>query len=123
MMPTKNNIAKETGLSRTTIHKHLKDYATNPLYAEEMRKFRFMTDRVMTKVFRIAVQGEGNVKAARLYLEAMGCLAGQSGLNTMINTQNNYIQINQTKLSQESIKQLSPGQLSQIEEILKSVAI
>ena len=118
-MPTKNMIADETGLSRQTIHKHLKDYATHSLYAEEMRKFKFMSDRVLAKVYKYAMNGE--VKAARLYFEVMGNLGNQSGLNSTINTQNNYIQINQTKLSQETIKYLSPEQLNQIEAVLQSV--
>jgi hypothetical protein len=119
-MPTKNDIAKGTGLSRTTIYKHLKEYATHPLYAEEILKFKFMADRVLSKVFRIAVQDGGDVKAARLYLEATGCLGGNLGMNTTINTQNNYIQINQTKLSQEAVKHLTQEQLSQIESILNN---
>ena len=62
----------------------------------------------------------GNVKAARLYFELLGYLGGQSGLNTTINTQNNYIQINGTVFSQESIKHLKPEQLNQIENLIKN---
>jgi len=120
IMPTKNNIATVTGLSRQTIHKHLKDFAANPLYAEQMLQFKVMADRVMAKVLKIAVQGEGNVKAARLYFEVLGYLGGQSGLNTKINTQNNYIQINGTVLSQETVKHLKPEQLNAIESIFKN---
>jgi hypothetical protein len=78
-----------------------------------------MSDRVLAKVYKYAMNGE--VKAARLYFEVMGNLGNQSGLNSTINTQNNYIQINQTKLSQETIKYLSPEQLNQIEAVLQSV--
>lgn len=119
-MPTKNQIAAETGLSRQTIHKHLKDYSTHPIYAEEMQKFRFMADSVLSKVYKMAVSGDSdNVRAARLYFEVVGCLGGHNAMNTTINTQNNYIQINQTKFTQETIKQLSAEQVSQIEDILK----
>lgn len=119
-MPTKNQISNDTGLSRQTIHKHLKNYTDSPLYAEQLKQFKLMFDRVLAKVIKIAVQGEGNVKAARLYFDIMGYLGNQSGVN--INTQNNYIQINQTKLSQETIKQLSPEQLNQIEAVLQTVS-
>ena len=119
-MPTKTEIATKTVLSRQTIHKHLKDFATHPLYAEQMLQFKIMADRVMAKVLKIAVLGEGNVKAARLYFELLGYLGGQSGLNTTINTQNNYIQINGTVFSQESIKHLKPEQLNQIENLIKN---
>ncbi len=40
-----------------------------------------------------------------------------------ISTQNNYIQINGTVLSQELINQLAPEKLIQIEEIVKSIQI
>ncbi|UEG50869.1 hypothetical protein LK994_05195 [Ferruginibacter lapsinanis] len=119
-MPTKNQLSTDTGLSRQTIHKHLKDYADNPLYAAQLKQFKFMADRVLAKVIKIAVQDGGNVKAARLYFEVMGYFGNQSGIN--INTQNNYIQINQTKLSQETIKQLTPEQLNQIEAVLQTVS-
>jgi predicted transcriptional regulator len=117
-MPTKNHIARETGLSRQTIHKHLNAFQEHPLYAEQIKQFKFMADRVLAKVIKLAVQGEGNIKAARLYFEIIGGLNNQS--NTSIKTQNNFIQINGTVLSQETIKQLNPEQLNTIENILKT---
>lgn len=45
----------------------------------------------------------------------------QMSNNTHFDTQNNYIQINNTILNQETIKQLNAEQLNRIEEILKSV--
>ena len=49
----------------------------------------------------------------------VGSLKGQSN-NTFIQNQNNYIQINGTVLSQETIQKLRPKQLIQIEAILKT---
>ena len=72
----------------------------------------------MARVFDFAVNGD--VGAAKLYLSAMGCLNGQAQAGTFIQNQNNFIQINGTVLSQETVKQLSPEQLSSIENILKS---
>lgn len=117
-MPGKSFIAEETGLSRQTIHKHLKDYDTNPFYAEEMRKFRFMADRVLAKVFKIAVNGD--TKAARLYFEVLGLLGNGNSQSQTIKTQNNYIQINGRVLSQENIKSLKPEQLQLIESALNT---
>ncbi len=119
-MPPKNRIAADTGLSRQTIHKHFKEYATHPFYVEQMQQFKFMNNRVLAKVLKIAVEGKGDVKAARLYLEVIGCLGNQCPSGTSINTQNNYIQINGTVLSQETIKHLDQGQLNAIESILKT---
>ncbi len=79
-----------------------------------------MADRVLAKVIKAASLGD--MKAARLYFEITGNFGNQSVINTTINTQNNYIQINQTKLSRETIKHLSPEQLNQIEAVLNSVS-
>lgn len=117
-MPSTSELAEKTGLSRQTIHKHLKEYKTHHLYLGQVEQFQFMTSKVMARVFDFAVNGD--VGAAKLYLSAMGCLNGQAQAGTFIQNQNNFIQINGTVLSQETVKQLSPEQLSSIENILKS---
>lgn len=118
-MPSKSEIAAKTELSRQTVHKHLKEYSTHPQYLEQIEQFRFLTSKVLTKVFQYAVNGD--IKAAKLYLEIMGGNLGHGVNNTLIKTQNNYIQINGTILSQEEIKKLNPEQLNSIEQILKTV--
>lgn len=118
-MPTKNTIAYDSGLSRQTVHKHLKGYAEHPFYATQIKQFKFMADRVLAKVIKQAALGD--MKAARLYFEVIGNLTGQAmNNNTMIKTQNNNIQINGTVISQEIIKYLNPDQLNTIESILKT---
>lgn len=121
-MPTQTEIATKAGLSRQTIHKHLKEYLNHPLYLEQVDQFKFMTAKVLTKVFQYAVNGDTG--AAKLYLNAMGYLNnGQGTNNTLIQNQNNYIQINGTVLSQETVKHLNPEQLNTIETILKTALI
>ena len=118
-MPTKNQIAEDSGLSRQTVYKHLSGYAEHPLYNEQIKQFKFMSDRVLAKVIKLAAQGD--VKAARLYFDVMGNLNRfPTPKNTLIQTQNNNIQINGTVLSQETIKYLNPEQLNMIEGILKA---
>lgn len=120
-IPTTTEIATKTELSRQTVHKHLKEYSSHPLYLEQIEQFKFLTSKVLARVFTFAVNGD--IGAAKLYLNVMGCLNnGQSSNNTLIQNQNNYIQINGTVLSQETIKNLSPEQLSNIETILKAAS-
>ena len=88
------------------------------MYSEQLNEFKFISDRVLAKVIKLA--GQGDVKAARLYFDVMGNLIGQASNNTLIRNQNNYIQINGTVLSQETIKHLSSEQLNNIESILKA---
>ena len=118
-MPSKMEISRKTELSRQTIHKHLKEYASHPQYLGQVEQFRFMTNKVLTRVFDYAVNG--NVKAAKLYFEVVGSLSNQLPGNTLIKNQNNYIQINGTILSQDTIKNLKPEQVLQIEGILKGL--
>ena len=116
-MPTKNQIAVESGLSRQTIHKHINDYSSNPLYLKDVEQFRFLSNKVLARVFKFAV--DGDLKACRLYFDIVG------NRNTPENTpkleQKNYIQINNTVLSQDELKQLNEHQLNTIESVLKTV--
>jgi hypothetical protein len=60
----------------------------------------------------------GDIGAAKLYFNVMGHLQPTPS-NTLIQYQNNYIQINVTILSQESIKSLISEKLNSIECFLK----
>ena len=117
-MPSKVEIAKKTELSRQTIHKHLKEYKTHPLFLGQMEQFNFVSSKLLAKVFQYAINGD--IAAAKLYFSVIGYSnAGQQQNNTMIQNQNNYIQINGTVLSQETIQQLDAEQLNSIEKVLK----
>jgi hypothetical protein len=118
-MPTKTEIAIKSELSRQTVHKHLKEFTSHPQYLIQIEQFKFMTSKVLAKVFHFAVNGD--MGAAKLYLNAVGFINNkQVPNNTLIKNQNNYIQINGTVLSQETIKHLNPEQLNTIETILKT---
>jgi hypothetical protein len=117
-MPSKNEIAHKSELSRQTVHKHLSEYSKHPIYMEQIEQFRFLTSKVLAKVFHFAVNGD--MGAAKLYFNVMGYLNGQLSNNTLIQNQNNYIQINGIVLSQETVKKLNPEQLYTIETILKT---
>lgn len=121
-MPTKTEIATKTELSRQTVHKHLKEYVNHPQYLGQIEQFKFMTSKVLAKVFQFAVNGD--IGAAKLYFNVMGFMNNQPAPNnTLIQNQNNYIQINGTVLSQETIKHLNPEQLNTIETILKTAEL
>ncbi len=116
-MPSKGEIATKAELSRQTVHKHLKEYHQHPLYIQQVENYKFMASKVLAKVFKFAVNGD--IRAAKLYFQMVGNLNYQSANSTLVQQQNNYIQINSTVLSQENIKQLSPEQLTQFENIIK----
>ena len=117
IMPTTSAVANATGLSRQTISKHLKEHRTHPQYAEEMNRFKAMSSTVLADVFLSATGGD--IRAARLYFEMTRDLQ-QSTSAPVVNEQNNYIQINNTILSQENLKKMTAEQLKQIELIVTS---
>jgi len=117
-MPSKTDIAAKTELSRQTINKHFKYYSTHPEYLGQIEQFRFMTSKVLAKVFQFAVNGD--MRAAKLYLNTFGSQNEHTPNNTLIQNQNNFIQINGTVISQETVMHLHPDQLNIIETILKT---
>ncbi len=76
-----------------------------------------MTSKVLAKVFKFAVNGD--LKACRLFFDIVG--KGNTPENTPKLEQKNYIQINNTVLSQDELKQLTEDQLTQIETVLKGI--
>lgn len=116
-MPTASEISMKVDLSRQTVVKHLKEYATDSQYDEIVEQFRFMTSKVLAKVFKYAVNGD--MRAAKLYLDTVGGL-NQANNKTFIQNNNNYIQINGLIFNDEKLKSLKPEQLKTIETILLS---
>jgi hypothetical protein len=117
-MPHNSELAARTGLSRQTIHKHLKEYQDSSLFDEQQKQLLFLREKVLAKMFSFGVKG--NIKAARLFLE---CTSGmnEKKLNVTNNTQNNFIQINGTILTQDFINGLSSDVLQVIQrELMKN---
>ncbi|GAA3985728.1 hypothetical protein [Mucilaginibacter dorajii] len=119
VMPTKNDLAQETGISRQTVAKHIKEYKEHPEFAAQMEQFKFMSHKILANVFKQA--SDGDMKAAKLFFDMVGT-ANQQPAATVITAQNNYIQINNTILSQENLKNLTAAQLQQIENIVTNKA-
>lgn len=115
-MPSKNLIAEETKLSRQTVHKHIKNFSTNALYKYEIEQFKFMSSKVLASLLKYAVNGD--VRACKVYLDMVGFKTEAIEQST-INTQNNFIQINNTILNQENLAKLNQNQIIEIENILK----
>jgi len=118
-MPTIRDLIELTGLSRQSIHKHLKEYEKQPIFVDHLEQFRFMNTKLLAKVFQLA--NKGDIGACKLYFNLMGCLGnGIQSKGTTIQNQNNYIQINGIVINQETIQNLNVEQLATIETILKT---
>ena len=115
-MPTQTEIAKQTKLSRQTVHYHLKEYKLNPVFIAQMEQYQLLIPSLLARVYKCACKGD--IGAAKLYFNVMGCL--NSNNKTIIQNQNNYVQFKELVLSQETILQLNPEQILKIEKMLKS---
>lgn len=116
-MPTNTQISIAAGLSEETIYKHLKEFKDHELYKHEADKYQFMLQRVLTTVFNLSVQGD--IRACKVFMDYF---ISNNNVQAPTIKQTNYIQINQTKLSQDIVQQLTPDQLNQIEAVLQSVS-
>ncbi len=115
-MPTQTDMAILTGLSRQTIYKHFKEYKKQPEFILQAEQFKLMAPQLLANVYKFALKGD--MRAARLYFEVIGAKTTRTQ-NTLPGTQHNYIQINNTILSQENLARLTTDQLNQIEGIIK----
>jgi hypothetical protein len=99
-----------------TIDKHIGEYRESSYYNKRQEDMVLMRERILSWCYKAAINGD--MKAARLFLET----SKGSQPDTLIqNQQNNYIQINQFKLSQDVVQQLTPDQLKQVENVLEEV--
>ncbi|GAA4327963.1 hypothetical protein [Flaviaesturariibacter amylovorans] len=120
--PSHSKLAKDTGLSRKTIAKHLKEYDKHPMYETELQKFRYYSTRVLGKVAQQATQGD--MKAARLYLETVAVLSGAPRPGTVNNfTQNNFLQFNNGQaITQQALNSLPLEVQAQVQQLILNAA-
>lgn len=120
IVPSVTTIAAATGISRTTVQKHIQEGKDSEYYSEQRETLRGLTHSVLSHLFRIGIS-DGNVKALKVFLDYFKeSPASQQG-GTQINTQNNYIQINGVTISQEQIMKLNPEKLVEVSLLLSNL--
>jgi len=115
IMPTITNIASETELSRTTVHKHLNDLKENGFDSEIRIQQMALVEQAITALYKIGVR-DSNPTALKYFIQF-----ADPGLTK--NAINNYIQINNIRLTQEDLKILPTKLLSEIESIIMEVKL
>jgi len=116
IMPDKNTIADKAGLTRQTIHKHLKECAKHPLNIEHKEKFKLMITKVLSKVLQLALKGD--MKAAKIYLNMVTEKENLRN-SSIVQNQRNYIQINNLKITTDEFEKLPIDTIEEIESLLK----
>ncbi len=115
-IPSQTQIAASTGLSRKAVYDHMAQGGDNSVFTEHLQQYTMMAPRVMDSVLSGAIL-KSDTKAARLYFDILEKMKDPNA-PAIYNTQNNYIQINNTVIKQEAISHLNPEQLKQIEEMV-----
>lgn len=87
IMPPVAVIAQEAELSRQTVYEHLQGFSQSTLYRNQINAYRMLGSQVLATLANMALQGD--VKAAKVFLNAIGGISGQDE-----NKSTNYIQIN-----------------------------
>jgi hypothetical protein len=111
-VPTIKDIAEETGLSRVTVAKHLKEYYESETFKEKENAWKFLREKLLSKIYSFAY--DGNMRAAKIFIDA----TDDKPLAAIKNQQNNYIQLNGLIITEEQIKNLPPDKLKKIQQIL-----
>ncbi len=111
MMPTITNIASETGLSRTSVHKHLKDVRDLGNDSEVRLQLGMMAEQAITRLYKIGME-DSNPTALKYFIQFADPTLMKSAIN-------NYIQINNIRLSQEDIQSLPKSTIATIETLVK----
>ena len=108
-LPNNTHIAMETGLSRVTIDKHLKAYGLNNYKKEEIDKYELLNSIALNKLYQIGMN-HSNIKALTSFINFTNPPKGT------IN--NNFIQINNTKIDNVIIENLPENVRLQIEALI-----
>jgi hypothetical protein len=70
--PTKEAIATETGLSRSTVYRHMEQFSKEDMMANELEELKFMTSQITATMVDLAL--DGDIRAMRLAYELTGAL-------------------------------------------------
>ena len=110
VLPTNTDIHKATGLSRVTVDKHLKESSSSNYRTEELEKFKLLNNLAISRLYKIGMTNN-NTKALKMFIDYTG-----EPKKTIIN--NNYLQINNTRIDSLLIDQLPPETKNQIEALI-----
>lgn len=109
-LPTNTDISRATGLSRVTIDKHIKENGASIYKTEEGDKYKMLNDRAINRLYQVGIK-ENNLKALKMFIDLTG-----EPKKTIVN--NNYIQINNTRIDSLLIDQLPDETRNQIEALI-----
>ena len=112
--PAINLIAKEAQLSRQTVYEHLNEGIASEFYQEHLKTWQYLSVKIFTYLYKETING--NVAASKVLLDNIYRMNQPAPTN--IKQQNNYVQINNTRIDEVTINELPNEARLQIENIL-----
>ena len=109
--PHIGTISHETKLSRTTIYKHLNDGLYSKDSGMVRGKIEYMVSSALSNLYLIGVE-DRNANALKAFIELSGAVIKRPG------TVNNYIQINNLKITREQFEQLPEDVILEVEQVI-----
>ena len=70
--PTKEDIAKETKLSRSTVYRHMEQFSKDDMMTRELEELKFISSQITATMVDLAL--DGDIRAMRLTYELTGAL-------------------------------------------------
>lgn len=115
--PTMTTISNETNLSRQTIYNHLHNGFLNTNNKLIKGKNEIMSINALQKLYLIGIE-DRNPTALKHFIQLSGLTANNNTMQV-----NNYIQINNLKISNEDIQRLPFEDILQIENIVSKTLL
>jgi len=112
-LPDVSEISTATGLSRVTVTKHIKENSLSSYKEEQREKYRMLNSTALNQLYYLAFQN-ADVKALKMFIELTKDTAGSSGV-----VNNNYIQINNTRIDNVLVEKLPAETRIQIENLIR----
>lgn len=106
------SIKQETGLSRLTIYNHIKNGFSDSLNSLVKGKIEYVIPSALEKLYLIGIQDNNNT-ALKHFSELSGYTSNRNETNI-----NNFIQINNLKLSREEFNNLPQETILEVEQLI-----
>lgn len=115
--PTMSTIANDTNLSRQTIYNHFENGFLDTNNKLVKGKIEIMSFNALENLYLIGIE-DRNPTALKHFIQLSGLTANNNTMQV-----NNYIQINNLKISTEDIKKLPVEDVLQIEKIVSKTLL
>lgn len=116
-LPTKTEIAEQTGLSRPTVYAHLKQYQGTTEFRNILGSYQFMAPVIIDTILTNALNGD--LRAAKIFLDSLNKI---DSWKIPIEQYEPAIRIDELEVTQDAIDSLSAETRSFLKAILAEAA-